>query len=228
MVQKLILIYSGADGSGNVSTDGTQTLTNKTLTSPKIGTNILDTNGNELLNLTATGSAVNELTLANASTGNNPILSASGGDSNVSVKVSPKGTGNIEIMGATNPGTLQLNCENNSHGIKLQSPAHTNSQSYTLKFPTGNVTADRFLKVASVTGSGTTGVGQLSFAEVSSGLAWQSSIVTASTLTAVAGRGYWINTTSNACTITLPGSGSVGDQLFLQTMLETGEQMQLH
>jgi hypothetical protein len=42
---------------------------------------------------------------------------------------------------------------------------------------------------------------------------WQSSIVTAATLTAVAGRGYWIDTTSNACTITLPGSASVGDQI---------------
>ncbi len=44
-------------------------------------------------------------------------------------------------------------------------------------------------------------------------IAWQSSIVTASTLAAVAGRGYWIDTTSNACTITLPGSASVGDRL---------------
>jgi hypothetical protein len=44
-------------------------------------------------------------------------------------------------------------------------------------------------------------------------IAWQSSIVTASTLTAVAGRGYWIDTTSNACTITLPGAASVGDRL---------------
>ena len=34
--------------AGNVTTGGTQTLTNKTLTSPKIGTSILDTNGNEL------------------------------------------------------------------------------------------------------------------------------------------------------------------------------------
>ena len=42
---------------------------------------------------------------------------------------------------------------------------------------------------------------------------WQSSIVTAATLTAVAGRGYWIDTTSNACTVTLPGSASVGDQI---------------
>ena len=72
----------------------------------------------------------------------------------------------LQIKGdGTTAGALQLNCEQNSHGIKLQSPAHSSSQSYTLKFPTGNVTADKFLKVASVSGSGTTGVGQLSFAD---------------------------------------------------------------
>jgi hypothetical protein len=48
---------------------------------------------------------------------------------------------------------------------------------------------------------------------VGGGIEWQSSIVTASTLTAEAGKGYWIDTSSNSCTITLPGSSSVGDQL---------------
>ena len=62
-----------------------QTLTNKTLASPKITTGIYDTNGNELLLLTATGSAVNELTLANAATGGAPTLSATGGDSNIDI-----------------------------------------------------------------------------------------------------------------------------------------------
>jgi hypothetical protein len=52
-------------------------------------------------------------------------------------------------------------------------------------------------------------------------IAWQSSIVTASTLTAVAGNGYWINTTSNACTITLPASASVGDQIIFSDYLRT-------
>ena len=47
-------------------------------------------------------------------------------------------------------------------------------------------------------------------AHASDYIAWQS-VVTAATLTAVAGRGYPINTTSNACTVTLPGSASVGD-----------------
>jgi len=45
------------------------------------------------------------------------------------------------------------------------------------------------------------------------GINWQSSIVTAATLTAVGNRGYWINTTSNTCTITLPASATVGDRL---------------
>ena len=85
---------------GDVTLTGTQTLTNKTLTSPKIGTSILDTNGNELLILTATGSAVNELTLANASTGNAPTITASG-ETNVSINLVPKGTGQVQINGNT-------------------------------------------------------------------------------------------------------------------------------
>jgi len=43
-------------------------------------------------------------------------------------------------------------------------------------------------------------------------MAWQS-VVTASTITVVAGRGYPINTTSNTCTITLPATASVGDTI---------------
>ena len=79
-------------GTGDVTLTGTQTLTNKTLTSPAIGTKISDTNGNELLNLTATSSAVNEFTLANAATGNGPVLSATG-ETNVDININPKGTG---------------------------------------------------------------------------------------------------------------------------------------
>ena len=95
--------------------------------------------------------------------------------------------------------------------IKLQSPAHSGfTKSYTLIFPTGNVTADRFLKVASVTGSGTTAVGQLSFAEVSGGTSWQA--VKTSTFTAAAGEGYFINTTSGAIEMDLP-AGNIGDEI---------------
>ena len=44
-------------------------------------------------------------------------------------------------------------------------------------------------------------------------VAWQSSIVTGATHTASANQGLWIDTTSNACTLTLPSSPSAGDQL---------------
>ena len=86
-------------GAGLTTLTGTQTLTNKTLTAPKIGTSILDTNGNELLLLTATGSAVNELTIANQSTGNNPTITASG-ETNVGINLVPKGTGILQGGGS--------------------------------------------------------------------------------------------------------------------------------
>ena len=204
-------VYDAAlSPAGTVTETGTQTLTNKTLTSPKIGTSILDTNGNELALLTATSSAVNEFTVANAASSNAPRLSSTGGDSNVDLDLLAKGTGHVTVRGNDNPGSLQLNCENNSHGIKLTSPAHSANQSYELKFPTGNVTADRFLKVASVSGSGTTGIGQLSFSEVSGGTSWQA--VKTSTFTAVAGEGYFINTTGGAFEMDLP-AGSIGDEV---------------
>ena len=53
---------------------------------------------------------------------------------------------------------------------------------------------------------------QSAFEDVAGGVSWQS-VETGSTMTAVAGNGYPIDTTSNACTITLPASASNGDQI---------------
>ena len=50
------------------------------------------------------------------------------------------------------------------------------------------------------------------YEDISGGISWQS-VETGSTMTAVAGNGYWVNTTSNACTITLPASASAGDTI---------------
>ena len=158
---------------------------------------------------TLTSSGAYDLTLdTNGGTNSGTITITDGANGNITA--TPNGTGEVVVGGNTNPGTLVLNCESNSHGIKLQSPAHSSGQSYTLKFPTGNVTADRFLKVASVTGSGATGVGQLSFAEVSGGTSWQA--VKTSDFTAAAGEGYFVNTTSGAITMTLP-AGSIGNEI---------------
>ena len=157
--------------AGTVTETGTQTLTNKTLTDPKIGTKILDTGGNELFNLTATGSAVNELTYANAATGNNPTFTASGGDTNIGVSILPKGSGKITLDNLT--------------------------------LPAADGSADQILT--------TNGSGQLSFVDNSGGIAWQS-VKTSATFTAVAGEGYFINTTSNAIEMDLP-AGSIGDEI---------------
>ena len=80
----------------------TATLTNKTLTSPvlttpKVITALNDTNGNELVKVTATGSAINEITIANAASGSGPTVSATGGGTNVNLNLDAKGTGSVEI-----------------------------------------------------------------------------------------------------------------------------------
>jgi len=72
----------------------------------------------------------------------------------------------------------------------------------TSKITTGTFVADRI---------DNTSLSNVTALPFSAGTDWQSTIVTGSTLTAVAGKGYWIDTTSNACTITLPASASVGD-----------------
>lgn len=96
-----VVLYLNEGVPGSATLDGTETLTNKTLTTPKIGTAILDTNGNELLKLTATASAVNELTLANAATGGTPTLTASGDDTNIDINLVPKGSGTVKVSGVT-------------------------------------------------------------------------------------------------------------------------------
>lgn len=71
----------------NVSTFTTVTLTG--------GLN--DANGNELLKVTATPGAVNEVTLANAATLNDPSITASGSDADIGINLVPKGTGTVKI-----------------------------------------------------------------------------------------------------------------------------------
>ncbi len=88
---------------------------------------------------------------------------------NGNIKVNPNGTGLFEIKGNTNDGTLQLNCTQNTHGVKIKSPAHSAAQSYTLILPDNQIAADKVLKVKSITGSGATAVGQLEYADAGGG-----------------------------------------------------------
>ena len=83
--------------------------------------------------------------------------------SNGNIKLNPNGTGVVEIKGdgSSADGTLQLNCSQNSHGIKLKSPAHSAGASYTLTFPNTDGSADQVLK--------TDGSGGLDWVDQSSG-----------------------------------------------------------
>jgi hypothetical protein len=64
------------------------------------GNFIGDENGNEQIKFATTASAVNEISVTNAATGNNPVISATGGDTNVGITLTPKGDlGRITLNG---------------------------------------------------------------------------------------------------------------------------------
>jgi len=76
---------------------GTETLSNKTLTAPKFadGGFIADANGNEMLIFDTTASAVNEITISNAATGNKPAIIMSGDNTNIGLYIAAKGSADI-------------------------------------------------------------------------------------------------------------------------------------
>ena len=66
---------------------------------------------------------------------------------NGDIKLTPNGTGVVIAVGAGgNDGTLQLNCSQNTHGVKIKSPAHSAGASYTLTLPTSDGNANQVLK----------------------------------------------------------------------------------
>ena len=109
----------------------TQTLTNKTLTSPvintstitspKIVTSILDTNGNVVFKVTPVGSAVNHIDIHNAAASGIPTIEAHGTDTNISIDFSGKGTGAVitekQAYGATTMTANGTAAQTSSHII---------------------------------------------------------------------------------------------------------------
>lgn len=82
-----------------------QTLTNKTITSPVINTprlvgTVSDTNGAELVEITATGSAANHFSMTNAATGNPATFAAVGSDSDVALGLQGKNRGPVQVRSA--------------------------------------------------------------------------------------------------------------------------------
>jgi hypothetical protein len=87
--------------SSVVTLTGTQTLTNKTFTSPKIN-EILDTNGNEILGLSPTASATDFLTVKNGIGVGVPLhIYADGPSASIGLHIQPKGSGLVTISDGT-------------------------------------------------------------------------------------------------------------------------------
>lgn len=77
--------------NGNI--DGANIVSSPALTTPSISGSINDANGNEVIKTPATSSAVNEITVTNAATGNAPSIAATGGDADISLRLRAKGSG---------------------------------------------------------------------------------------------------------------------------------------
>ena len=93
---------------------GTATLSNKTLTAPKIadGGFIADANGNEQILFNTTSSAVNYIDITNSATGDGVTIATGGSDTNINLILSPKGSGTVDvnssrIVNVTDPTSAQ-------------------------------------------------------------------------------------------------------------------------
>ena len=111
---------------------------------------INDDSGNEFIIFQKTATAVNQLDITNAATGNPPEVSATGGDSNISLKLTPKGTGQvvldgnvgiesglIDLKNGGSVSSIRFYCESsNAHYAAINAPAHSDfSGNVTLTLP---------------------------------------------------------------------------------------------
>ena len=114
-----------------ITASSTDTLTNKTLTAPKFadGGFIADANGNESLVFGTTSSAVNDVKITNAATGNDPLIAANGGDTNIDLAISPKGSGELVIGTGSATGAITTS---GAYDLVLDTNSGTNSGSITI------------------------------------------------------------------------------------------------
>ena len=131
------------DDCGFITASSTDNLTNKALTAPKIADAgfIADANGNEQIIFQTTASAVNELEVTNAATGNNPAIAASGGDTNVGLEFSTKGTGTIKFNDLAYIPQQALTSSSNAVAWDAQAKPnayHLTTENTTFSAPTNN------------------------------------------------------------------------------------------
>ena len=126
----------GAMFSGNTETNITATYQDSDGTIDLVST---DTNTTDLASDSSPQLA------ANLDVQTNQITTST---SNGNIKLNPNGTGFVEILGdgSSADGTIQLNCSQNSHGVKIKSPPHSAGASYTLTLPDNDGNANQVLK----------------------------------------------------------------------------------
>lgn len=85
---------------------------------------LFDNAGNEVIVTAGVSSAVNEITVTNAATGNAPVVSTTGGDTNIGLTLTPKGTGGTTIT--TGDLTLADGILNTAEGANIASASDCN------------------------------------------------------------------------------------------------------
>ena len=138
-------------------------------------------------------------------------------DSTVSITgLSTTATGTVlTLSDSANTTTVNLILDNQKE-IRFRETTANGTNYVALKAP-ASVSADLTFTLPATDGTNgqvltTNGSGVLSFATPASGIAWQSSVKT-SGFTAVAGEGYFCNTTSAGFTVTLPATPTAGQQV---------------
>jgi hypothetical protein len=125
----------------------------------------------------------------------------------------------IEVDNVVPQSGTNINLGESGDTVTVPTGVTLDTSNSTVTLPDGSVTNAKLANSAITINGSSVSLGGSTTIET--GTSWQSSIVTGSTLTAVAGNGYWIDTTSNTCTITLPSSANVGDQLIFSDYART-------
>ena len=124
----------------------------------------------------------------------------------------------IEVDTIAPQSGTQVTLGESGDTITIPAGATFDASSGTLTLADGSVTNAK-LANSSITINGSS-VSLGGSTTIETGTSWQSDIKT-SAFTAVAGEGYWINTTSAVITVTLPASASVGDTIEFSDYLRT-------
>jgi len=138
---------------------------------------------------------------------------------NGSIVIAPKGTGVLEVKGGTASAAIQLNCEINTHGVKIQGPPHSATANYTLVLPNDTGTNGQVLT--------TNGSGTLSFTTVSGGGGGTVTSVTGTTPIVSSG-GNTPAISITAATASAAGSMSAADKTKLNNITTNYEEDELN